>query len=163
MWLAFGVPRFCSDHSRRVGSLVTTAVANPPATATKGGKFTISDTVSNQGTIPSIATYTRYYPSVDGVRGDRKTVAQLSAHCGAGSYHEIHLSHPDAVIAATLSVVGAIPRAPATLLTGSPFPVLDVWVGDNSSTMPLGCGRRSRWFLPEEFGADSGQERTLAH
>jgi uncharacterized repeat protein (TIGR03803 family) len=70
--------------------LVTTAVSDPPATALRGGKFTVSDTVRNQGTIPSAASYTRYYLSVDDVKGagdvplvGTRAVASLAA--GASS------------------------------------------------------------------------------
>jgi hypothetical protein len=49
--------------------LVTSDVSNPPATAPRGGRFTLSDTVRNDGTIPTAATYSRYYLSSDGVKG----------------------------------------------------------------------------------------------
>ena len=48
--------------------LITTAVSNPPSTALRGGKFTMLDTVQNQGTISAVATVTRYYLSADGVK-----------------------------------------------------------------------------------------------
>jgi hypothetical protein len=48
--------------------LVTTAVSDPPSTAPRGGKFTVVDTVRNQGTIPAVASSTRYYLSSDGVK-----------------------------------------------------------------------------------------------
>ena len=49
--------------------LLVTAVSNPPATATIGGTFAVTDTTMNQGTSPVIATKTRYYLSLDTVRG----------------------------------------------------------------------------------------------
>jgi uncharacterized repeat protein (TIGR02543 family) len=48
--------------------LVTTAVANPPATVIRGSRFQVTDTVKNQGQGPSAATWSRYYLSLDGAR-----------------------------------------------------------------------------------------------
>jgi hypothetical protein len=55
----------------RVGwaDLVTTVVSDPPATAIRGQKFSVSDTVANHGTIPTVASVTRYYLSADAVKG----------------------------------------------------------------------------------------------
>jgi subtilase family serine protease len=59
-----------SATTLRVGwaDLVTTAASDPPATALRGSKFTVSDTVRNQGTIPAVASTTRYYLSADGIK-----------------------------------------------------------------------------------------------
>jgi subtilase family serine protease len=48
--------------------LVTTAVSNPPATAARGGTFSRTDTVKNQGTVSAGASTTRYYLSANGQR-----------------------------------------------------------------------------------------------
>ena len=47
---------------------MTTAVGNPPADAIRGGKFTITDTVANQGTVLAGASSTQYYLSLDGLK-----------------------------------------------------------------------------------------------
>jgi CARDB protein len=59
-----------SATTLRVGwaDLVTTTISDPPATALRGSKFTVSDTARNQGTIPAVASTTRYYLSVDAVK-----------------------------------------------------------------------------------------------
>jgi len=53
--------------------LVVTAVSNPPASATFGGTFSVTDTTMNQGDTPVMSTKTRYYLSLDTVRnaGDK--------------------------------------------------------------------------------------------
>jgi hypothetical protein len=53
--------------------LVVTAVSNPPATATIGGTFSVTDTTTNQGDTPVISSKTRYYLSLDTVKnaGDK--------------------------------------------------------------------------------------------
>jgi subtilase family serine protease len=66
-----------------VSDLVETAVTNPPATATVGSSFSVTDTVQNQGTGPSNAATTRYYLSSDGAAKTRlltgsRTVAALA-------------------------------------------------------------------------------------
>jgi hypothetical protein len=48
--------------------LVVTEISDPPSTAVSGGKFTILETVGNQGTITAPASYVRYYLSTDGVK-----------------------------------------------------------------------------------------------
>ena len=50
-----------------VPDLITTQVTGLPATAAAGTKVTLTDTVLNQGTAPTVATKTQYYLSVDGV------------------------------------------------------------------------------------------------
>ncbi|HEV8308164.1 MAG TPA: CARDB domain-containing protein, partial [Methylomirabilota bacterium] len=59
--------------SVRAADLVTTAVSNPPARATRGDAFTVTDTVRNRGSSPVGASVTRYYLSLDRSRnsGDR--------------------------------------------------------------------------------------------
>ena len=66
--------------------LVTTAVSNTPATVAPGGKFTITDSVQNQGNVLAGASTTRYYLSLDTVKnaGDvlltgTRTVVSLAA------------------------------------------------------------------------------------
>ena len=49
--------------------LVETAVSNPPAAASAGGVFTVTDTVQNQGGLAASASTTRYYLSADAQRG----------------------------------------------------------------------------------------------
>jgi subtilase family serine protease len=46
--------------------LVETVVSNPPASAAPGGKFTVTDTIKNQGGVTSAASTTRYYLSAEG-------------------------------------------------------------------------------------------------
>ena len=45
--------------------LVTTLLSNPPGSAARGGKFTLTDTVLNQGTGPAAASTMRYYLSLN--------------------------------------------------------------------------------------------------
>jgi uncharacterized repeat protein (TIGR03803 family) len=46
-----------------------TAVSNPPATATPGSKFKVTDTVHNPSPVIAAKTTTRYYLSLDGTKG----------------------------------------------------------------------------------------------
>jgi hypothetical protein len=49
--------------------LTETAVSNPPASQNVGSKFTVTDTVLNDGTVATpVTTYTRYYLSLDPTR-----------------------------------------------------------------------------------------------
>jgi subtilisin-like proprotein convertase family protein/subtilisin family serine protease len=48
--------------------LLETAITNPPAAATPGATFTLTDTVQNQGPGASMASTTRYYLSLNPVR-----------------------------------------------------------------------------------------------
>jgi hypothetical protein len=58
------------DVVRVLGAdLVVTAVSNPPATAPIGTRFTITDTVRNQGDATAGASTTRYYLSLDETKG----------------------------------------------------------------------------------------------
>ena len=47
--------------------LIETGLSNPPAAATRGSAFSVSETVVNQGVVTASASTTRYYVSVDGV------------------------------------------------------------------------------------------------
>jgi hypothetical protein len=49
--------------------LVTTAVGNPPSSVVAGQKFSVSDTVHNQGQATSLTSTTRYFLSLDTSRG----------------------------------------------------------------------------------------------
>ena len=48
--------------------LAVTAVSSPPATKQRGTPFPITDTVQNAGAVPSAASVTRYYLSLDAVK-----------------------------------------------------------------------------------------------
>jgi hypothetical protein len=48
--------------------LVETAVSNPPTSANRGTKFSVTDTAKNQGGQQAGPSYTRYYLSLDKVR-----------------------------------------------------------------------------------------------
>ena len=48
--------------------LAETAVSSPPATKQRGTPFPITDTVQNAGAVPSAASVTRYYLSLDAVK-----------------------------------------------------------------------------------------------
>jgi sugar lactone lactonase YvrE len=54
--------------------LVEVAVTNPPANATPGTTFDVTDRVRNRGAEPALETTTRYYLSVDAIRdsGDKR-------------------------------------------------------------------------------------------
>jgi uncharacterized repeat protein (TIGR03803 family) len=73
--------------------LIITEISDPPSTAIPGGKFTIFDTVQNQGTIPAGTSYARYYLSMDGVKnagdvllmGTRAVESLASGASSAGS------------------------------------------------------------------------------
>jgi hypothetical protein len=73
--------------------LVTTSLSAPPAQLPPGGKFTIGDSVRNQGTAPAAASTSRYYLSLDGVRdagdvlltGTRAIVDLAPGATGSGS------------------------------------------------------------------------------
>ena len=49
--------------------LIETAVSDPPAAAAPGGAFPVTDTVKNQGPVSAGASTTRYYLSLDGLKG----------------------------------------------------------------------------------------------
>jgi hypothetical protein len=49
--------------------LVTTALSDPPQSAARGSHFTVTDTVENHGGPTTVASTTRYYLSLDGVKG----------------------------------------------------------------------------------------------
>jgi subtilase family serine protease len=48
--------------------LAQLAVGNPPAGASIGASFSVTDTVSNQGAIATLTTKTRYYRSLDTIK-----------------------------------------------------------------------------------------------
>jgi len=52
--------------------LVETSVSDPPATATPGASFQVSDTTQNSGTVSAGASTTRYYLSPDAAQGNDK-------------------------------------------------------------------------------------------
>jgi subtilase family serine protease len=54
--------------------LVESAVSDPPATKARGGKFQVTDTVQNVGAAESKGSTTRYYLSLDAVKGADDTV-----------------------------------------------------------------------------------------
>jgi hypothetical protein len=58
--LSFTVPR---------PDLIETSVTNPPQTGKGGATFSVTDTVRNQGNVDAGPSITRYYLSVDSVRG----------------------------------------------------------------------------------------------
>jgi subtilase family serine protease len=62
-----------SAASVRVGkpNLVTTAVSDPPASARRGSRFPVTDTVVNQSAFAAGASRTRYYLSVDALRNSK--------------------------------------------------------------------------------------------
>ena len=49
----------------RAPDLIETAVSNPPATASRGGSFSVTDTVNNGGNASAGLSTTRYYFSLD--------------------------------------------------------------------------------------------------
>jgi CARDB/Right handed beta helix region len=79
--------------------LVVTAVSNPPSTVRRGGHFTVTDTVKNQGGTAAGSSVTRYVLSVDATKstGDRlldhrRQVPTLAA--GAASTGSISVRVP---------------------------------------------------------------------
>jgi parallel beta-helix repeat protein len=66
--------------------LVTTAISDPPATASRGTHLSVVDTVKNQGTVPAESSRVQYYLSLDSQKntGDKlltgsRTVPSLAA------------------------------------------------------------------------------------
>ena len=53
--------------------LVESTVSNPPASRARGTTFQVTDTVQNLGALPSGSTNTRYYLSLDAVKGSGDT------------------------------------------------------------------------------------------
>src|SRR5262245_48486462 len=88
-------------------NLVETAASNPPATARRGTAFTVSDTVANVGALASTASTTRYYLSLDRLRGTgdvllagvRSVPALASGATSAGSL--VSVSIPSSTPAAS--------------------------------------------------------------
>lgn len=62
----------CTASIARVGvgwpDLVISSLSSPPASVAAGGKFAISDTATNQGTVYAIPSSTRYYLSLDATK-----------------------------------------------------------------------------------------------
>jgi subtilase family serine protease len=58
--------------------LVETFVSNPPTTVSAGGVFAVTDTVLNQGTVPSSSFFIRYYLSTDRLRTSGDVLLQGS-------------------------------------------------------------------------------------
>jgi hypothetical protein len=54
--------------------LVTTAVSDPPQSAARGSNFTVTDTVENHGGPTTVTSTTRYYLSLDVVKGSTDTL-----------------------------------------------------------------------------------------
>jgi hypothetical protein len=91
--------------------LVVTTAAEPPATAVRGGRFRVTDTVANQGDGPARASRNRYYLSANGARDGADVlltgthnVKALAAGAAAGGF-------------ATLTVPAGTPPGPYWLLT----------------------------------------------
>jgi subtilase family serine protease len=61
----------------RLPDLVQSTLTDPPATAARGGTFTINETVLNQGTIAASATTTRYYLSLNGTTTSAVLLGQI--------------------------------------------------------------------------------------
>jgi subtilase family serine protease len=59
--------------------LVETAVSNPPANATPGSSFSVSDTAQNNGAVGTAASTTRYYLSLDATQGADKLLTGTRA------------------------------------------------------------------------------------
>jgi hypothetical protein len=59
--------------------LVETAVSNPPATAVVGSSFSVTDTAKNQGTANAGTSTTRYYLSLDMIKGGDKLLTGTRA------------------------------------------------------------------------------------
>jgi hypothetical protein len=58
-----------SGFAARAPDLVVTSVTNPPAAAAAGASFAVSDTVRNSGTADAAASRTRYFLSLDAIKG----------------------------------------------------------------------------------------------
>lgn len=63
--------------------LVETSISNPPASASVGSTFSVTDTVQNSGASDAVASQTRYYLSADTVRGGGDTVMTPTRAVGA--------------------------------------------------------------------------------
>jgi hypothetical protein len=100
----------CRASSTRVVvktvDLVETAVSNPPATVSVGGSFAVTDTAKNQGTGNAGASTTRYYLSLDTIKGagdkrltGSRAVPALAA--GALSTGTVSVTVPATTVAGT--------------------------------------------------------------
>ena len=63
--------------------LVTAAVSNPPATASPGSAFQLTDTVRNAGQVATSYTTTRYYLSPDHVRSAGDILVTATRYVGS--------------------------------------------------------------------------------
>lgn len=100
--------------------LLVTAVSNPPATAARGGRLKITDTVQNAAAVAAKSTKTRYYLSRDGVKsgndrllGGSRGVPDLAA--GAGHTGTAKLSIPTATAPDTYFVLACADDAGAVI------------------------------------------------
>ncbi|MGE3540790.1 MAG: CARDB domain-containing protein [Candidatus Tectimicrobiota bacterium] len=66
--------RFRLDPSLGVANLLIDSLSSPPAAATPGSSFQVTETVSNQGTLTASASTTRYYLSPDPVKSSTDTL-----------------------------------------------------------------------------------------
>jgi len=96
-----------SSSTVQVGKpdLLQTSANNPPANAARASSFTVTDTVQNQGQIPSGASTTRYYLSLDAVRS-----ADDKLPTGT---RRVSMSGPSEESRDMLSVTIRLPRPPA--------------------------------------------------
>jgi subtilase family serine protease len=90
--------------------LVVTSLGNPPATALPGGKFTVAETTTNQGTVSAAATTTRFYLSLDTSKGTGDhlltgTHAVPILAAGAASPKTVSLTIPSTTPLATYFLV----------------------------------------------------------
>ena len=87
--------------------LIESTVGDPPGTASLGGTFTASDTVTNQGTADAGTSFTKYYLTSNGVTplyllGERSVGAITAGNTDSGS--------------ATVTVPGEVPEGSYRLL-----------------------------------------------
>jgi subtilase family serine protease len=98
--------------------LVETAVSNPPASAKLGGKFSVTDTVANQGNATAASSRTYYYLSVDGVKdsGDKLLTGNRSVNslaAGATSTGTVTVTIPTSTVVGTYYLLACADGASA--------------------------------------------------
>ena len=78
--------------------LIETAVSNPPASVRRGGHFTVTDTVKNQGGTASGPSVTSYFLSSDPVKSaadraldNRRSVPALAAGASSTGSVSVHV------------------------------------------------------------------------
>jgi len=146
-----------------LADLVTSGVSTSIASASPGGKFTVSDSVSNQGNVTAAATTTRYYLSLDGVKdaGDllltgKRSVVSLAPGASStgskavtiplgtpeGTYHVLACAD-DLLKVVEASEVNNCAAAPAAMLVVGPDLAVTA-VSDPSSLLQLSLGRGAR-------------------